>query len=87
MDYRVENGVVVSPRGIPVSPRWFADGRLAFSYDEGGIQTLEYYGNRSFDGNNILFQRGIFDSFRCFLLQRGCITSPSTGMYVCGPLA
>jgi hypothetical protein len=68
-DFSIDNGVIISKKGIPQAPRWFADGRLAFSFDERGINWVEYFANKDCGGNNLIFVKGLFDTFRCFLLK------------------
>jgi hypothetical protein len=65
--YSVKGGVIYCDRGIPASPRWFADSRLAFSFDEAGISQVDYYNPG--DGQNLstLFLRQLWDGFRYFL--------------------
>jgi hypothetical protein len=75
--YRVEQGVIRTARGIPRGPRWLADGRLAFSWDEQGVGRVEYYAPRAHDGNPVFFERGIFESFRLFLLADGLTYAPA----------
>lgn len=77
MSYEIDQGVIRSARGIPRAPRWFADGRLAVAWDEGGVETLEFIGNRASDGNNIHFLRGVFDAPRCFLNAGGLSYTPN----------
>ncbi len=77
MRYQVVDGVIHSRDEIPHAPRWFADGRLAFSYSETGVGMVEYYAKRHHDGNAILFRAGLFDCFRCFLEHEGQLFSPA----------
>jgi hypothetical protein len=32
LNYKMNNGVIESEKGIPASPRWFADNRLALQF-------------------------------------------------------
>lgn len=68
-DYWIDKGLIRSKNGIPQAPRWFADGRLAFSYDETGINWVEYFARKDCGGNNLVFVKGLFDTFRCFLMK------------------
>ena len=43
VDFTVHKGVIYSKSGIPQTPRWFADSRLAFSFEEKGITQVDYY--------------------------------------------
>jgi len=74
--YRLNQGKIISESGIPEAPRWLADGRLAFGYDEKGVTRLEYITPRPFPGNNIIFMRGVFDTLRCFLEKDGLNYTP-----------
>ncbi|MDR1061531.1 MAG: hypothetical protein LBL83_10080 [Clostridiales bacterium] len=69
MKRRIDGGAILSERGIPCAPRWLADGRLSFSYGASGVETMEYYFAREFDSNQIVFRRGVFDCFRCYLTE------------------
>ncbi len=68
-DYWIDKGIIRSRSGIPQAPRWFADGRLAFSYDETGVNWVEYFARKNCGGNNLVFVKGLFDTFRCFLMK------------------
>ena len=74
--HKINKGVILSEKGIPQGYKWFCDGRLSFSFDEGGVDCVEYYGERGFDANQIVFKKRIFDCFRVFVLHDGQIFSP-----------
>ncbi|GHV02258.1 hypothetical protein FACS1894211_13340 [Clostridia bacterium] len=77
MNFKIGNdGKVLSREGIPGGTRWLSDGRLAFSWDEKGVGRLEYIAPRGTDGSNILFRRGVFPSFQCFLERDGATFRP-----------
>lgn len=64
MRYSIKNGAIYSKNGFPLPKQWFADGRLAFSYDKSGVEQIEYFIPTAKDGNRIIFKRNIFDCFR-----------------------
>lgn len=64
MKYLVKDGFIYSKNGFPLPKQWFADGRLAFSYDQSGVSQIEYFIPTAKDGNRIIFKRNIFDCFR-----------------------
>lgn len=64
MRYSIKNGAIYSKNGFPLPKQWFADGRLAFSYDKIGVDQIEYFIPTAKDGNRIIFKRNIFDCFR-----------------------
>ena len=77
MSFVVKKGAVCTKKGFPSSPVWICDKRLAFSYDESGIERLEYFLPTAKEGNRIMFKRGIFDSFRASIeLEDGLRYSP-----------
>ena len=43
IEFTVQKGVIHSKSGIPQTPRWFADSRLAFSFEETGVTLVDYY--------------------------------------------
>lgn len=67
LPFMVNNGVIFCEKGIPQVPRWFADSRLAFRFDESGIAQVDYY--NAVPGQNLstLFLRQLWDGFRYFL--------------------
>lgn len=67
--YTVENGIIYSPKGIPQQPRWFADNRLAFQFDERGISQVDYYYSGAGQNLPTLFLRQLWDGFRYFIEQ------------------
>lgn len=64
MKCSIKNGAIYSKKGFPLPKQWFADGRLAFSYDKSGVNQIEYFIPTAKDGNRIMFRRNIFDCFR-----------------------
>lgn len=54
MDYRVEKGTIYTENGMPWSPRWFCDGRLAFQVDGESVTEINYFGPKS-SGSFIAF--------------------------------
>lgn len=76
MSQQIKNGIVYSKAGIPVSSLRFCDGRLSFAYDEQGVSRLDYFLPNHNQFNTKLFQRGIFDCFRCFVLRNGIRYAP-----------
>ncbi|MBK5261206.1 MAG: hypothetical protein JJE17_01385 [Peptostreptococcaceae bacterium] len=68
--FKVEKGIIYSEKGIPQTPRWFTDSRLAFQFDETGITRVDYY-NPTETGFNLktVFLRHIFDGFRYCIEQ------------------
>ena len=67
--YSVDNGVIYCENGIPELPRWFADSRLAFQVDEGGIAQVDYYNRVPGQHLATLFVRQLWDGFRYYLEQ------------------
>jgi len=65
----VEGGRVLCADGIPRSPRWFADGRLAARLDGTGVTRVEYYAPKPGDGNAIVFLKGLHDGL-CWYVER-----------------
>ncbi|MDR1094017.1 MAG: hypothetical protein LBL66_07710 [Clostridiales bacterium] len=77
MKFRIgKNGEIRSGAGIPGGTRWLSDGRLSFSWDEKGLGRLEYIAPRGTDGSNIVFRRGVFPSFQCFLERENATYRP-----------
>ncbi len=76
MKTTIKNGAVCTKKGFPVSPFWICDKRLAFSYDESGINRVEYFLSTAKDSNRIVFKRGIFDCFRISIAKKGKRYSP-----------
>ena len=67
LPYSVSNGVIYCENGIPELPRWFADSRLAFQVDEGGIAQVDYYDPAPGQHLATLFVRQLWDGFRYYL--------------------
>lgn len=60
----------MSENGIPETPLWFADSRLAFQFDEMGISQVDYHNPTEPNINlQIVFLRQLFDGFRIYLEQ------------------
>ena len=76
MKYRVKNGKIISKKGIPNAPRWITDGRLALNFDERGIIRIENITSRNCDGNHVVFKRGTFNAFRCYIEKDRLTYSP-----------
>ena len=85
MKHQIDNGLILSAEGIPEGYKWFCDGRLSFSFDEGGVGCVEYYGARSFDANQMVFKKGIFHCFRTFIVKEHMIFSPKLENIVIWP--
>ncbi|HEV8082161.1 MAG TPA: hypothetical protein VGP55_03115 [Chitinophagaceae bacterium] len=67
LPYVVNKGVIYADKGIPESPRWFADSRLAFSFDEEGIAQVDYYNPVRGERLPTIFLRQLWDGFRYYL--------------------
>lgn len=65
--FTVDKGVIYCEKGIPQAPRWFADSRLAFSFDEHGIAQVDYYDPGNSQNLATIFLRQLWDGFRYFL--------------------
>lgn len=65
--YTVKNGVIYCDEGIPETPRWFADSRLAFSFDEAGVAQVDYYSPVSHQNLPTFFLRQLWDGFRYYI--------------------
>lgn len=74
--YRVEKGVIYSDKGIPELPRWFADGRVAFQFDETGICQIDYHNPNQKTNHQTVFLRQLWDGFRYFLEQDNLTYKP-----------
>jgi len=64
--YRIEKGKIITEDGLPLGPRWFCDGRVAFSADEEGIADINYFGPDS--AGYIAFHRRFWKGM-CFYAQ------------------
>lgn len=71
-DFTVSNGVIHCREGIPQTPRWFADSRLAFAMEETGIPEVAYYA----EGGGTIFLRHLWDGFRYYLVKDGLNYKP-----------
>lgn len=47
IEYQVEKGRIITNHGLPYTPRWFCDGRLAFQVNNEGIADINYFGANS----------------------------------------
>lgn len=74
--YKVEKGVIYCDKGIPEAPRWFADSRLAFGYDENCITQVDYYNATSKNAANTIFVRQLWDGFRYYVEQNSITYKP-----------
>lgn len=77
MGFQLKCGYVYSKNGLPISSLRLADGRLSVAYDKQGVSRLDYFMPNREQFNTKLFQRGIFDSFRCFVMKNGIRYSPN----------
>ncbi|MDR1530763.1 MAG: hypothetical protein LBS62_00995 [Clostridiales bacterium] len=76
MSYVIKDGTIHAAEGVPQTPRWLADGRLAFSWDGTSVDVVEYYGPREYDSNAIIFRKNVFECFRVYLEKDGRLFSP-----------
>lgn len=78
MDFEVKNGVIYCEKGIPQPPRWFADSRLYFQFDESGITQIDYRNPAQgfLRGNNTVFVKRVRDAFRYFIEKDGVTYKP-----------
>ena len=74
--YTIKNGVPYMEKGIPASPLWFADSRLAFNFDEGGVGQLDYYSPAPGQNLPTVFLRQLWDGFRYYLVKDGKTYKP-----------
>ncbi|HEY3372362.1 MAG TPA: hypothetical protein VGK10_16020 [Prolixibacteraceae bacterium] len=74
--YKVEKGVIYCEKGIPETPRWFADSRVAFGYDANCITQVDYYNSTSKNGANTVFVRQLWDGFRYYVEQNATTHKP-----------
>jgi len=75
-EFSVDNGVVMSERGIPRPPRWFADSRLVFAFEETGITQVNFYNPLPYTGSSTVFIRNLWDGFRYYLVRDDLIFRP-----------
>ena len=54
MEYRIENGVIKTDKGLPYLPRWFSEERVAFEVNKKGITQIDYW-NKTTNGSYIVF--------------------------------
>ena len=69
VDFTVQKGVIYSKSGIPQTPRWFADSRLAFSFEETGVTLVDYYYPANTMIGSTIFLRNLWDGFRYYLVR------------------
>jgi hypothetical protein len=69
IDFTVNKGVIFSKSGIPETPRWFADSRLAFSFEEKVITQVDYYYSGCSTICSTIFLRNLWDGFRYYLVR------------------
>lgn len=74
--YKVEKGVIYCDKGIPETPRWFADSRLAFGYDANCITQVDYYNSTSKNEARTVFFRQLWDGFRYYVEQNSITYKP-----------
>jgi hypothetical protein len=67
--FTVKKGVIFSESGIPQTPRWFADSRLAFSFEENVITQVDYYYSGCSTICSTIFLRNLWDGFRYYLVR------------------
>jgi len=68
-EFTVQKGVIFNKSGIPEMPRWFADSRLAFSFEETGITQVDYYYSGGSAVGSTIFLRNLWDGFRYYLVR------------------
>ena len=64
ISYMVKNGVIHTSDGLPYTPRWFCDGRLAFQADNEGIADINFWGAKS--DNCIAFHKRFWGGIRFY---------------------
>ena len=69
--YVMKEGLPYVNRGLPVTPLWFADSRLAFNFDESGVGQLDYYSPIPNQNLATIFLRQLWDGFRYYLIKDG----------------
>jgi hypothetical protein len=69
IDFTVNKGVIYCKSGIPETPRWFADSRLAFSFEETGVTQVDYYYPECTTLSSTIFLRNLWDGFRYYLVR------------------
>ena len=69
VDFTVNKGVIYCESGIPQTPRWFADSRLAFSFEENVITQVDYYYSGCSTICSTIFLRNLWDGFRYYLVK------------------
>jgi hypothetical protein len=67
--FTIEKGVILAESGIPQKPRWFADSRLAFSFEETGITQVDYYYPECTTIGSTIFVRNLWNGFRYYLVR------------------
>ncbi len=67
--FTVDKGIIYCEQGVPEAPRWFADSRLAFQFDEMGISQIDYYNDVPGTDLSTLFLRQLWDGFRYYVEQ------------------
>ena len=67
----VKEGLPYTARNLPVTPLWFADSRLAFSFDGSGVGQLDYYSPIPNQNLATVFLRQLWDGFRYYLIKDG----------------
>ncbi len=69
VDFTVDKGVIYCNSGIPQTPRWFTDSRLAFSFEETGVTLVDYYYPECTTIGSTIFLRNLWDGFRYYLVR------------------
>ncbi|MBD2847013.1 hypothetical protein IDH44_17585 [Paenibacillus sp. IB182496] len=66
-EFAVHDGVVRSRLGLPATPRWITDGRLAVELDDYGVTQVDYFSRRQRQGSPTLFYQRLFPGFRVYV--------------------
>ncbi len=66
MEYRIENGVIKTDKGLPYLPRWFSEERVAFEVNKKGITQIDYW-NKTTNGSYIVFLADFWGGIKFFL--------------------
>ncbi len=76
MEYRIENGIIKTDKGLPYLPRWFADERVAFEVDKNGISQIDYW-NRTTNCSYIIFLADFWGGIKFFIEDEGLNYAPN----------
>jgi hypothetical protein len=80
-EFTVKKGVIYCKSGIPQTPRWFADSRLAFAFEETGVTQVDYYNPLAsfsgfLSGPQTIFLRNLWDGFRYYIIKENMNYTP-----------